>query len=308
MRSIVSRALLAVLMFFAGVQLALAARTTTYFHTDGLGSVVAATDQSGAVLWRKTYAPFGEQTDTQPDNERLSYTGKPYDDVTGLSYFGGRYYDPSLGRFASVDPVGFVESNPMSFNRYLYVNNNPYKYVDPDGEFLNFAAKFVLDVGVNIAFNYVTTGQLDVGGALKESAVGILNPAKTVAKAGKLVKVLSGAKKAAPSVKYNRKLHYGGSQTHSAEAKAARAAGEGEPCPACGQTQVSGTKTAPSPQHEPSLVEHYYEHGGHAMTDAERKAYAAKEGIKGTQCTTCQKREGAAMAKYSQQQAKKHGL
>jgi uncharacterized protein RhaS with RHS repeats len=46
-----------------------------------------------------------------------------------------RYYDPRIGRFMSMDPVGFVESNPMSFNRYLYVNNNPYKYIDPTGTY-----------------------------------------------------------------------------------------------------------------------------------------------------------------------------
>jgi len=50
-----------------------------------------------------------------------------------LLYMQARYYDPRIGRFMSMDPVGFVVSNPMSFNRYLYVNNNPYKYVDPDG-------------------------------------------------------------------------------------------------------------------------------------------------------------------------------
>src|SRR5690606_12770128 len=173
-----------------------AERTTTFYHTDGLGSVVAATDQSGAVLWRKDYAPYGEQIDSTPDSESIAYTGKQHDDVTGLTYFGARYYDPEIGRFLSVDPVGFVESNPMSFNRYAYVNNNPYKYVDPDGEFLNFAAKFVLDVGVNMAFNYVTTGELNVGGALKESAIGILNPAKTVAKMGKLAGAIGDMRQA----------------------------------------------------------------------------------------------------------------
>lgn len=198
MQSITRRVLLAIVLLISGVQLASAERTTTYLHTDGLGSVVAATNQSGAVLWRKTYAPFGEQTDTQADNERLSYTGKPHDDAIGLTYFGGRYYDPAIGRFASVDPVGFVESNPMSFNRYLYVNNNPYKYVDPDGEFLNFAAKFVLDVGINIAFNYATTGSFGVGAALKESVTGLFNPAKTLAKAGKLLKVMSKVEKKLP--------------------------------------------------------------------------------------------------------------
>lgn len=45
-----------------------------------------------------------------------------------------RYYDPIIGRFYSNDPVGFTASNPMMFNRYVYANNNPYKYVDPDGK------------------------------------------------------------------------------------------------------------------------------------------------------------------------------
>jgi hypothetical protein len=52
-----------------------------------------------------------------------------------------RYYDPVIGRFYSNDPVGYTSQNPvMSFNRYLYVNNNPYKYTDPNGEFLLQAA------------------------------------------------------------------------------------------------------------------------------------------------------------------------
>ena len=42
-----------------------------------------------------------------------------------------------IGRFLSNDPVGYTAKNPvMSFNRYLYVNNNPYKYTDPTGMYL----------------------------------------------------------------------------------------------------------------------------------------------------------------------------
>jgi len=151
------------------------------------------------VLWRKDYAPFGEQIQTTAVAERTSYTGKPHDDLTGLTYFGGRNFDPELGRFVSVDPIGFVQTNSMSFNRYLYVNNNPYKYVDPDGEFLNFVAKFVLDVAINVALNYVTTGEMNVGGALKESALGLLNPAKTATNSGKLIMAMAKVNKVAPS-------------------------------------------------------------------------------------------------------------
>ena len=108
--------------------------------------------------------------------------------------------------------------------------------------------------------------------------------------------------------KYNRQKHYGGSQTNTAAGKQARSDGEGKPCQTCGAIQISGTKTAPSPQHTPSLSEHYYDHGGHAMTPEERKNYAKNEGIKGTQCLTCQRREGGVQSSYSKYKAKEHGF
>lgn len=43
-----------------------------------------------------------------------------------------RYYDPVIGRFYSNDPLGFRDTH--SFNRYAYANNNPYKFIDPDGK------------------------------------------------------------------------------------------------------------------------------------------------------------------------------
>lgn len=193
LRSVLTCALLAIVALLGAGEV-FAARTTTYLHNDALGSVVAATNEAGQVLWRKNYAPFGEQRNPPSTSVRTAYTGKDHDTAIGLTNFGARHYDPEIGRFMSVDPVGFVENNPMSFNRYRYVNNNPYKHVDPDGEFVNFAAKFVFDVGVNVAINYVTTGQMDVGGALKDSAVGLLNPAKTVASVGKLAMVMATSK------------------------------------------------------------------------------------------------------------------
>jgi RHS repeat-associated protein len=52
---------------------------------------------------------------------------------TGLTYMQQRYYDPVAGRFLSIDPVTTDANTGGSFNRYVYANNSPYKYVDPDG-------------------------------------------------------------------------------------------------------------------------------------------------------------------------------
>jgi RHS repeat-associated protein len=95
----------------------------------------AATDTAGNIVWKENYHPFGERINNQAESfsNRQWFHGKAADEDTGLQYFGARYYDPVLGRFMGVDPVGFQEDNIHSFNKYAYGNNNPYKYIDPDG-------------------------------------------------------------------------------------------------------------------------------------------------------------------------------
>ena len=45
-----------------------------------------------------------------------------------------RFYDPVIGRFLSIDPVGFTPEEPYMFNRYAYVGNDPVNFWDPFGE------------------------------------------------------------------------------------------------------------------------------------------------------------------------------
>jgi len=104
----------------------------TYYHNDALGSPIIATDQEGRVVWRKSYAPYGQPIGQTAPNEP-GYTGKFEEPDLGIQDFGARWYDPRIGRFLAIDPAGFDPQNPQSFNRYAYANNNPYKYVDPDG-------------------------------------------------------------------------------------------------------------------------------------------------------------------------------
>ncbi len=129
------RPLLALLLMLA-VGAARSGETVTYYHTDALGSPVAATDAHGGLLWTEHYRPYGERMErggAGAAGHRIAYTGKVHDESTGLADFGARYYDPVVGRFMGVDPAGFDEGNLHSFNAYAYGNNNPYRYVDPDG-------------------------------------------------------------------------------------------------------------------------------------------------------------------------------
>lgn len=103
-------------------------RTTRYIHTDALRSPVAETDESGAVVKRRRYEAWGAPTDGEYV-QGPGYTGHVTDTVTGLSYMQQRYYDPVAGRFLSTDPAR------SGFNPYWYANNNPYKFIDPDGRY-----------------------------------------------------------------------------------------------------------------------------------------------------------------------------
>lgn len=55
------------------------------------------------------------------------------DNEGGLTYLRARYYDPTLGRFTSLDPVSGAASNPASQNGYNYANNDPINLSDPTG-------------------------------------------------------------------------------------------------------------------------------------------------------------------------------
>jgi RHS repeat-associated protein len=129
------RALVLLVMLVLTQANALAQVTVTFFHNDIAGTPLAATDSAGNLAWKETYRPYGERLTQSPasSGNEVWFHGKPQDERTGLVYMGARYYDPVIGRFMGVDPVGVREDNVHSLNRYTYANNNPYTFIDPDG-------------------------------------------------------------------------------------------------------------------------------------------------------------------------------
>ncbi len=108
------------------------AQTVRYIHVDGLGSVVLMTDKDRNVVERSEYEPYGSLLN-RPVADRPGFTGHVMDAATGLTYMQQRYYDSSLGIFLSVDPIYYGGNIGGHFNRYRYANENPYKFIDPDG-------------------------------------------------------------------------------------------------------------------------------------------------------------------------------
>ncbi|MBK7708694.1 MAG: RHS domain-containing protein [Acidobacteria bacterium] len=97
-----------------------------YFIADHLGSTNALTDSSGNVTSSATYDSFGNATGNLAT--RYKFTGREYDDFTGLHYYRARWYDGNLGRFISEDPIGFAGGD---VNLYGYVGNGPVNSTDP---------------------------------------------------------------------------------------------------------------------------------------------------------------------------------
>jgi len=156
-------ALLALLLVMGVLAPHARAQTTsiTFFHNDVLGSPAVATDASGAVVWKESYLPYGHrlQAPAAAANNKLWYAGKQLDPNTGLSYMGARYYSPVVGRFMGMDPKEFSPENPHSLNRYAYGNNNPYKYVDPDGKIAETVwDAFNLSIGFHSLVSNVRAG------------------------------------------------------------------------------------------------------------------------------------------------------
>jgi len=156
--------------------------TVTYIHNDALGSPVAGTDEQGNLKWRSRYLPYGEETlgERGAFGERTGYTGHRDDPETGLVYMGARYYSPVLGRFMAVDPAGVSEGDVHSFNRYAYANDNPYKFVDPDGQESREAAFRELGLedpaaGLTNRARQVAEGAAAVGEAIDDQATDVTN-------------------------------------------------------------------------------------------------------------------------------------
>src|SRR5215471_262534 len=122
-------------LFAGGRHLGTYAGTTTFSHTDWLGTERVRTDSTGAIWNSCTSNAYGDNQNCSgsSDPSPIHYAGMEYDSETQLYHTLFRYYNPRLGLWMTPDPAGMGAArmgDPQSQNRYAYVVNNPCNLVD----------------------------------------------------------------------------------------------------------------------------------------------------------------------------------
>jgi RHS repeat-associated protein len=100
----------------------------SYYVADHLGSVVRVTDSSGTSTLTRQYDPWGNLL-AGSTTGGVAYTGREWDNETGLYYYRARYYSAQNAGFTSEDPARARAIAGV----YAYVSNNPIGRIDPLG-------------------------------------------------------------------------------------------------------------------------------------------------------------------------------
>jgi RHS repeat-associated protein len=126
---------------------------TIYNIQDHLSSASLSLDESGNVVQKLDYYPFGSERVNEKTGDfdtHFTYTDQEKDKETGLMYYGARYYDAEVGRFTQVDPWFGELSIPQTLNKYTYTLNNPLVYVDPTGEKVELVSRGLNKTGGSV--------------------------------------------------------------------------------------------------------------------------------------------------------------
>lgn len=174
--------------------------TLYQIYRDNLGSVVMYANHTGG-SYRYYYSPWGTRLAGASSEASCAlgqcpagpftrtYTGHEELWQFGLLNANARLYNPYIGRFISPDPLLNSEGGPLDFNPYVYARNNPYRYIDRDGEWFLLALALaggiynVVDNRLNI-HNFGDAFSFFAVGAAAGVASGVLVAAVPVAIGG----------------------------------------------------------------------------------------------------------------------------
>lgn len=139
-----------------------------FFLHDHLGSVRVVLDETGKVVERRDYSPFGVNSAPLGGGDLVpAFAGLFWDGNTSLYLTRGRAYSPELGRFLQIDPqhrVPFGSQKDLSV--YAYCGNDPVNYVDRNGWEPEFLGSELFDMTmqnlIGAGMDWLETDSLEV--------------------------------------------------------------------------------------------------------------------------------------------------
>lgn len=115
-----------------------------YLVENHIHAVCVELNEKEEIISFEEYYPFGETAFIWTNKSEVSlkeyrYCNKERDSVTGLYYYGSRYYHAAYGRMISADEPGYIrEGDSLSINLYAYCKNNPIVRMDLSGNCSTF--------------------------------------------------------------------------------------------------------------------------------------------------------------------------
>ena len=145
--------------------------STYFYRKDAQGNITALIDNSGNVVVRYMYDAWGNHTVRTNDGTEIAeathigninpirYRGYYYDTKIGLYYLQTRYYDPTTGRFVTIDGIAYADPESINgLNLYAYCGNNPVMNVDPNGTAWWQWLLGIVIIVASVALSVVTAG------------------------------------------------------------------------------------------------------------------------------------------------------
>ncbi|MBC7077788.1 MAG: RHS repeat-associated core domain-containing protein [Synergistales bacterium] len=149
------------------------------------------------------------------------YAGYRWDQSTGLYFLQTRYYNSGTGHFLSGDAVLGTPFASQTLNARAYGANNPVRFVDPDGRWVQAAVGAAVGAAIGLGtYLWDTRGQKrSVGQALVSTAYGAVT--------GALISTVGGSAVAGAAINVGMALYRGERNPKRLVAEAAKGAAYG---------------------------------------------------------------------------------